>query len=403
MYQPLDVETMRVLSAMHMYRDSGRVAEHLGMRHDQVRKMLRRSERAHLEAFRSDGRGLSLEGLELIRASHAYHSRMGRFDEAPQPSLHLPTVRLAAVGSGYYGLAQRMATANQFPMLLHLFEETPAGAVRRLDVGEVDAAYVWEDSADITHSYQRRLVASERLMLAMTHERADQLGRTPARADLSSVAWATTPSGMPLITRFLNAVGVEKPTVKVVDCVLTLSGLVHAGEVATLVSPLSLTTGLVKVRPPIDVRRDLVLLTDHKGIRCVDRLHSDLQHTFRTLSQQRFGVVAEGTRLPSPPPPIESTHGTGTQSAVPANSLTDDDLQQLRAVRDAGSVNRAAKALALSQPALSRRITRMESKAAARLIVRRSTGSSLSPAALRILQQADLATQEFHRRLNVRA
>jgi DNA-binding transcriptional LysR family regulator len=77
-------------------------------------------------------------------------------------------------------------------------------------------------------------------------------------------------------------------------------------------------------------------------------------------------------------------------------SLSQDQLEAFAAVARAGSFTRAAKALHLSQPALSRRVTGLEGQLETTLLVRGRTGVSLTEAGHRLLDfvQAQRALEE---------
>jgi len=76
--------------------------------------------------------------------------------------------------------------------------------------------------------------------------------------------------------------------------------------------------------------------------------------------------------------------------------LSQDQLQAFAAVASAGSFTRAATALHLSQPALSRRITGLEEHLETMLLVRGRTGASLTEAGRRLLDfvEAQRALEE---------
>ncbi|HEX6837954.1 MAG TPA: LysR family transcriptional regulator, partial [Polyangia bacterium] len=69
--------------------------------------------------------------------------------------------------------------------------------------------------------------------------------------------------------------------------------------------------------------------------------------------------------------------------------LSQDQLQAFAAVAGTGSFTRAAKALHLSQPALSRRITGLEEELETVLLIRSRVGASLTEAGRRLLEFVD--------------
>lgn len=81
---------------------------------------------------------------------------------------------------------------------------------------------------------------------------------------------------------------------------------------------------------------------------------------------------------------------------MPDAPLSQDQLQAFVAVAAAGSFTRAASALHLSQPALSRRIAGLEERLEATLLVRGRTGAALTAAGHRVLEfvQAQQAMED---------
>lgn len=423
-FRPLDSEAIVVLTAMHAHRDASRAAAATGMRSDAVKRVLRRVERCGFDMFDQHHRGLSPTGLALVAASREYHDRLARMTGSrDHRAPAIATLRLAAAGSRYPELVRSLASGNE-PLLLHLIETTPVHACQMLDTGDVDAAYVWEPSTvDSGREHRRDFVATERVMIATSESVADELGPTPDASALTELKWATTPSGLPLMQRMLDALGCPQKHVHIVDCNITLTGLIHVGDYATLTSPMTVMPGgLVKLRAPVHVERDLVLLTDPRALpeHRRERLHHALCQSFEQLSRARIGMLSEGavvsgstvapaslgrvevrTDRPHHPESVARPPEIDKASRpVVSVELTDEELAQLRAIRETGSVNRAARVLMISQPALSRRVRKIELRLGARLLVRRSTGSGLSPAAERLLHHADEAARRFHERLS---
>jgi molybdenum-dependent DNA-binding transcriptional regulator ModE len=64
------------------------------------------------------------------------------------------------------------------------------------------------------------------------------------------------------------------------------------------------------------------------------------------------------------------------------------DLHLLRAIAASGSINRAASLLSITQPALSRRLSRLEERLGRRLLVRGPRGASLTEVGRRLVELA---------------
>jgi DNA-binding transcriptional LysR family regulator len=72
------------------------------------------------------------------------------------------------------------------------------------------------------------------------------------------------------------------------------------------------------------------------------------------------------------------------------------DLEALIAVADHGSISAAARALHTAQPALTRRLQRLERRASATLLERHRTGTRLTPAGRRLAARARPALHTLH-------
>lgn len=84
--------------------------------------------------------------------------------------------------------------------------------------------------------------------------------------------------------------------------------------------------------------------------------------------------------------------------ADPASELPDwDDFRLLLSVAQLGSISRAAQALGVSQPTVSRRIERLEQTIGSRLFDRTMTGAALTPEGQRIVEELSVAHNAIQR------
>jgi molybdate transport repressor ModE-like protein len=87
-----------------------------------------------------------------------------------------------------------------------------------------------------------------------------------------------------------------------------------------------------------------------------------------------------------------------TEVSEPASGLPDwDDFRLLLAVAQLGSISRAAQALGVSQPTVSRRVERLEETIGVRLLDRSTSGAVLTPEGQRIVEELNVAHSAIQR------
>jgi len=87
-----------------------------------------------------------------------------------------------------------------------------------------------------------------------------------------------------------------------------------------------------------------------------------------------------------------------TDVSEPASGLPDwDDFRLLLAVAQLGSISRAAQALGVSQPTVSRRVERLEDTIGVRLLDRSTAGAVLTPEGQRIVEELNVAHSAIQR------
>lgn len=334
----------------------------------------------------------------------------------------LPILRMATLGNGLSSLTASLASGAT-PLLLSLRQASPEKGIQLFESGEVDAVYLWHIGEPPrprrTHTSQR--IHRERLGVAMPVA----LGKTlPETVDLGALRhenWVITPPGRALIAEAFASAGLEEPSITELDCPDIIRGLVAGGHAITLTSPLSGPTLGESVvlrpvtNPPI---RTLTLITDPTctPVALAQHLGQALRHSYEELAVHR-GVHAPATAIrrdSCPPEPAVLSHGktsppsdlAHTASGLPTldgavgGLLTQDDVHLLHCIRACGSINQAATTLAITQPALTRRIHRLEERLRLRLLLRTYQGSVLTPAAIDLLDHAHVASERFRQRLS---
>jgi len=182
--------------------------------------------------------------------------------------------------------------------------------------------------------------------------------------------------------------------------------------------------GLV-LRPLVDPpRRSHILATDPTLCDPVRRiLHARLRRAYVATAELRnpwyaqssgfpaavLGAVDDGVAEPPDEPrdPAErdgrrdGLAGPGAAGPVHvALGIELEDLHVLRVVATCGSLNRAAPILMITQPALSRRIQRLETRLGTALFLRSYRGTRLGPAAHQLLAAIADAETAFYRTLH---
>jgi DNA-binding transcriptional LysR family regulator len=72
------------------------------------------------------------------------------------------------------------------------------------------------------------------------------------------------------------------------------------------------------------------------------------------------------------------------------------DMQIIKAIAEAGSINKAAEVLSMSQPTLSKKVSRLEQKIKLELFVRDNTGMLPTPAARFLINESENLTVQLH-------
>jgi DNA-binding transcriptional LysR family regulator len=329
----------------------------------------------------------------------------------------LPRLRLAGFGTNWDTFADDLA-AGLPGVLLELMIAEPAAAAELYDRQQVDVVYAWQvddEPLALSRTAHRCAVVDEPLWVALpaTHPSAAEetvpLGRLVADRWLTG----TTEQSVRLVRATGAAAGFVPRIGQPVGSAPAARSMVAQGLGVMLVSPLATPPGpgarLVH-RPVADPpRRRHVLLFDPGVVD--DRLARLVAHRLRrhyaSTAARRNPAYRTAAGFPVPHPDrYDPTDDPAVDPAllaglgapgrpVPAGRLTLDDVQLLHAVAATGSLNRAARVLLVSQPALSRRVRRLEETLGTVLLVRSHRGTVLSPLAGALLNQISDAVAAF--------
>jgi DNA-binding transcriptional LysR family regulator len=385
-----------------------------------VRRLARLERRVDGRLVRGDGgrlwltmagRTLLAAGLEFLEAVAAGARRMSDAEADRPPDL--PRLRIAGFGTNWSGLVDDLA-ARLPGLLVDVHSAEPGAAEEIYARGRADAVYLWEVSGEpavLNRPARTYAVLDEPLWVALpaTHPSA---GRAAvALHTLAAQSWILGPTGLSerLLRAVCRAAGFAPRIGATVDSAPAGRSMIGHGLGIALVSPLTAVPGAgarMVFRPLAGPpRRRLVLAVDGAvvGDRLARFLLERLRHGYATTAASRnpeyrrsndFPVDA-GASAMAGAPDAGLLNGLRAAAVAPeastprTGSIGLEDLHVLRVVAATGSVNRAARKLLISQPALSRRISRLERDLGARLFVRSHRGSTLAPGAHLLLDELD--------------
>ncbi|MEN3359106.1 MAG: hypothetical protein V7637_3088, partial [Mycobacteriales bacterium] len=190
--------------------------------------------------------------------------------------------------------------------------------------------------------------------------------------------------------------------------------LLHGHRVG-LVSPVSMPplgdTSMVRrpLREPVVRRHVLHVDPTVIGPQLRTLLLGLLRHGYVAVAQTRNPAYAASPAFPlraedladlvppADPDALRSlpSHVDSRQARPRHPELDSGDLHLLRAIAGSGSINRAASLLSITQPALSRRLSRLEERLGRRLLVRGPRGAALTEVGRRLVDLAEDAEAAF--------
>ncbi|WP_018540255.1 MULTISPECIES: LysR family transcriptional regulator [unclassified Streptomyces] len=351
-----------------------------------------------------DGWSLLVAGTRLVSTLESLHLGGAAPGEGCCARSRLSTLRMATPETDCCDITDCLA--RHVPDIILSAEGThPAGALDLFERYAVDAAYLWE--GDGTPQCRRpstsQLVLEEPQWVALPvgHRCADR--SSVELAELAEDPWVVGVSEDSHAFFARTCRGRIAPRVGyVVERESEMRGLVSHGQGVALVSPLtvvSCTSGFV-IRPLRDVpARRYVLITDPGAVGA--QLSRTLTAALRSAYISAAERINSGFRCSRsfPVRNVEATAAGAGDAALLRSlalssaqrargqdvSLEVEDLHLLRVVGKCGSLNRAAPVLLITQPALTRRIGRLEERLGVRLLQRGPRGTVLTQAAQQLM------------------
>jgi DNA-binding transcriptional LysR family regulator len=364
-------------------------------------------------AVSTAGRRVLAAGSSLLAAiaAAAQATVDAVLDAAPGGPADLPRLRVAGFGTNWDAFADDLAAALP-GVLLELTVAEPAEAARQYESGEVDVVYAWQagDEPPPARPARRLAVLDEPLWVALPASHPCAADPAVPLGLLVADRWLAGDTD--LAARLVRAAGATAGFVprlaKPVASAPAARSMIAQGLGVMLVSPLATLPGpgARLVHRPLSeapLRRH-VLLADPEVVdeRVARLLVHRLRRRYAATAARRNPVYRAAAGFPVPRPDAGDPavdpavlSGLGAGRPAPAGRLTLDDVHLLHAVAATGSLNRAARVLLISQPALSRRVRRLEETLGAALLVRSHRGTVLSPLAGALLGRTADAIADF--------
>lgn len=333
---------------------------------------------ARLVASGPGAPALTTQGQVLLRASMDLHDSLGTF-AAGGESGH-DSIRIASSLESHMDVDPLARLVP--PLVVDVTETSFSHAIELFEGGYTDAIAVWDVPGCPGPT-------RDNIALPLFDEDVWIVGRgVPAGAQSvgelpHDIPWATTSSQAALLSSLLG-VPIESSQVQVVESRQAHRILILSGRAAGLVPASHLAAyeglGLTHVRP--------------EGLTRTATLHTDRRYEVRARSVEIQGMFSGQSRRMSRLPVVAPVD---TPRSVPCSrTLGLGDVTVLRAIERHGSLNRAATELCLTQPALTRRLRKLEERVGAHLVVRTATGSSLTDEATQMTTRVEAAVARFH-------
>jgi DNA-binding transcriptional LysR family regulator len=420
-YSRLDVQ---LLEAVAFVNDLGGVARALKLRRIAVKHHLDRLDRAA-------GMSLTRRGLHTVQLTSAGARVLAagqRFfyevDRALQASIHghsdsarrSPLV-LAITTSNPVVEDMAEDVATDLSTLLAVSHATPEQVIWQLAAHRADAAHTWwlnDPRICIDRTVQLYAVLDDPLWVCLPHDHP-LIGREVVTlADLTTDHWVSEigPSSEVVVAQVFRRAGLPPPKNLTITSSSVARGMIRRDGVLGLGSPLSTASSNSTVlnrplaeRPsrsmgllvdptvvPDVVAKGLATMLRRHYLRVVTERHADI---LRNPWWQQWHQRQTGEKDPASN--LSISRFQRKESLLPdIETLDVEDFRLLRVVAKCGSINRAAKMLSLSQPALSRRIYRIERRIGAQLLLRGPSGTTLSGPVRQFLRRLTELENNFH-------
>jgi DNA-binding transcriptional LysR family regulator len=354
------------------------------------------------------GAGLLTNGRRFLRELSISVKRI--IGEPETTETNRPALRLATVGGDWEEFIDDLATS--LPVVLPtIFTANPKECHGLFDRFQVDAIYNWQPSTCETRLARPAVtcpVVTEQLWIGLPswHPCAN-LPVVPLR-ELHADQWiAGHGVWRDMLVEACARVGYEPRIEQGTESDSMTRSLLWHGKGIALLSPLLVRPGAdarFVVRPVQDgPRRDYVLTTDPAivpdGLAAVLRqwLRASYHKRARRLNPDYAATL--GDRVPEPAVNVaelaSALSGMTSPARRPNRALDPEDVTILRVIGERGSLNRAAPALLISQPALTRRLVHLERRVGMKLLVRGHRGTALTTNARRLLDAVTAAERDF--------
>lgn len=372
-----------------------------------------------LVAVGPDGVRLTVAGERLLVAATRFRDELGKVVDQvlarPDPAgpPHLPTLRLAGIGRSWSDWVIDYLAPRMPELVLTVLSADPDEGRELFERRSVDAVYLWHipGRAPVPQRLSAcQWVLDEPLWVTLPAQHPAARQATVSLADLAGDEWIVGPGlGVDLLKTVCAGAGFT-PRIGDVSASRSVrrSLLLHGHRVG-LVSPMSMpplgATGMVRrpLREPVVRRHALYVDPTVIGSALHTLLLSLLRHGYRAVAGIRNPDYAASAAFPvrtadlldlTAPADPDALRGlpTHVDSRRPtpqqAPQLDADDLHLLRAIATSGSINRAAVLLSITQPALSRRLRRLEDRLGRSLLVRGPRGAALTDVGQRLMELA---------------
>ncbi|MCE7008159.1 LysR family transcriptional regulator [Kibdelosporangium philippinense] len=420
----LSQDDMDLLKAVAETNSVAAAGKRLRISQPTVRRQLARLEHrigAELAIRADEHLRLTRAGLAVLAAARRFQATLAdvvhRLVDMPSgsPQLPRPVLRMAFFGRNWEDFVDDTARRLEG----FVVDVTTAPRAQGIDMFEqhaVDAVYGWTYPQQ-RRRFSRRSVAHDVLSdtmwvsLPAGHRCANDA--EVSLEDLRDDRWIVV--GDERAKRGLAEIcapyGYSPEISHVVPSLSATRGLLWRGEGVALVSPLTLLpvagSGFV-TRPLRHAPKRLhQLVVDPLVINdglakvlcsalCTSYQWKAMKRNPRCLSNVDFHAAGSM--------PQAEEIGTDVSGALPGLTSSDnqsnlrlwpEDLHLLRVINNSGSLNRAAPQLLITQPALTRKVGRLERQLGARLLRRGHQGTALTPLARRLLAEVNAAQVEF--------
>ncbi len=334
---------------------------------------------------------LTVFGHQVLAAAEAHH---GALATVVKTAAQLDDQVLSVTASEPVGdaVVERFARGTGKPLAVYFCG--PPEALARYHDHRVDSVYAWwaePPVGQVRRAYEELELGCERLGVRLPYGHPALGAAVVSLSDLRDDPWVSEPGPgrVPVVASAFRRAGLAAPArLQVAATPSQVRSAAACGRALTLASlaPEAPTDGSVVVPPVERPIRSLLLVTDPA------RVPAQVADGFLAAHRNVLPLPAAGERRW-----VVSVPGEATGRPMPsaAAELGPDTARLLAGIVAGGSINRAAAALAISQPALTRRIQRLEAALNLQLLIRSSRGARLTEAGLKVLQQLQAAERRY--------